>query len=158
MKIRGAYNSHMFCVPTRNFVGKCSLCPVKIRGVIKNMDIDKLIYECVGAAMQVYSHLGPGLLECVYEKALIHELKSRNLSTSSQNTVEFVYKGVTLDTSLRLDIIVEDTLIFELKAVDTLQPMHFKQLRTYMKLLNKPVGILVNFDVCDFSKGYKVLR
>lgn len=63
-----------------------------------------------------------------------------------------------MDTSLRLDVIVEDTFIFELKAVETLQPLHFKQLRTYMKLLNKPVGVLVNFDVCDFSKGYKVLR
>ena len=122
------------------------------------MTLDQLIYECVGAAMQVYTHLGPGLLESVYEKALVHELQLRGLSVHSQKQVDIVYKNLTIGSGLRLDVIVEDTIIIELKSVESLQPVHFKQLRTYMNLLNKPAGLLVNFDVSDFSKGYRVLR
>ena len=108
--------------------------------------------------MQVYTHLGPGLLESVYEKALVHELQLRGLSVHSQKQVDIVYKNLTIGSGLRLDVIVEDTIIIELKSVESLQPVHFKQLRTYMNLLNKPAGLLVNFDVSDFSKGYRVLR
>ena len=120
--------------------------------------IDNLIYECVGSAMQVYNHLGPGLLEGVYEKALVYELKLRNLSVQSQKAVDVVYKNEIISSDLRLDIIVENAVIIELKSVESLQPVHFKQLRTYMKLMDKPAGILINFDVSDFSKGYRVLR
>jgi GxxExxY protein len=122
------------------------------------MDIDKLIYECIGASMQVYNHLGPGLLESIYEKALIYELHQRNFTIESQVGVDIKYKGVVLGTDLRLDLIVEDKLIIELKSVEDLNPVHFKQLRTYMKLLNKPAGLLINFNVADFSNGYKVLK
>ena len=122
------------------------------------MTIDDIIYETIGAAMEVYNHLGPGLLESVYEKALIHELKLRGLKVSSQVPVEIVYKGETVGADLRLDIIVNDTLIIELKSVESLMPVHFKQVRTYMKLLDKPVGLLVNFDVSDFKNGYKVIK
>ena len=123
-----------------------------------NMDIDDLIYECIGAAMDVYNHLGPGLLESVYEKALAHELVLRNLEFQSQVPVKIEYKGVCVGSDLRLDIIVEDTIIIELKSVEKLMPVHFKQVRTYMKLLNKPAGILINFDVSDFKEGYKVIK
>ena len=122
------------------------------------MDVNKLIYEAIGASFEVYNALGPGLLESVYEKALIHELKLRGLNVSSQVPVEIVYKGETVGADLRLDIIVNDTLIIELKSVEALMPVHFKQVRTYMKLLDKPVGLLVNFDVSDFKNGYKVIK
>ena len=108
--------------------------------------------------MQVYNHLGPGLLESIYEKALIYELHQRNFTVESQVGVDIKYKGVVLCTDLRLDLIVEDKLIIELKSVEDLNPVHFKQLRTYMKLLNKPAGLLINFNVADFSNGYKVLK
>jgi GxxExxY protein len=122
------------------------------------MDVNKLIYDAIGASFEVYNALGPGLLESVYEKALIHELKLRGLKVSSQVPVEIVYKGEIVGADLRLDIIVEDILIIELKSVESLMPVHFKQVRTYMKLLDKPAGLLVNFDVSDFKNGYKVIK
>ena len=122
------------------------------------MEVNKLIYDAIGASFEVYNALGPGLLESVYEKALIHELRLRGLNVSSQVPVEIVYKGETVGADLRLDIIVNDTLIIELKSVEALMPVHFKQVRTYMKLLDKPVGLLVNFDVSDFKNGYKVIK
>ena len=122
------------------------------------MTIDKLIYEAIGACFEVYNALGPGLLESVYEKALMQELKLRGLNIKSQVPVEIIYKGVEVGADLRLDIRVDDTLIIELKSVEVLMPVHFKQVRTYMKLLNKPVGLLVNFDVSDFKQGYKVIK
>ena len=106
----------------------------------------------------MYNALGPGLLESVYEKALFQELKLRGLHTKSQVPVDIVYKGVSVGADLRLDLIVEDTLIIELKSVEALMPVHFKQVRTYMKLLEKPAGLLVNFDVSDFKQGYKVIK
>lgn len=122
------------------------------------MSIDNLIYESIGAAMEVYNHLGPGLLESIYEKAMIYELQSRGLKVSSQMPVEVKYKNVTLGSDLRLDILVEDKVIIELKSVETLTPVHFKQIRSYMKLLDIPAGILINFNVSDFRQGYKVIK
>lgn len=122
------------------------------------MTVDKLIYEAIGASFEVYNAFGPGLLESVYEKALIQELKLRGLKVASQVPVDLVYKGVSVGADLRLDVIVEDTLIIELKSVEALAPVHFKQVRTYMKLLGKPAGLLLNFDVSDFKQGYKVIK
>ncbi len=122
------------------------------------MNTDKLIYEVIGASMEVYNILGPGLLESVYEKALLYELQSRGLKVVSQLPVDIMYKGNIIGADLRLDILVNDTLIIELKSVESLLPVHFKQVRTYMKLLNKPVGLLVNFNVSDFKTGYKVIK
>ena len=82
----------------------------------------------------------------------------RGLHVASQVPVGIIYKGVTIGDDLRLDIIVEDLLIIELKSVEALAPVHFKQVRTYMKLLDKSVGLLVNFDVSDFKQGYKVIK
>ena len=122
------------------------------------MTTDKLIYEAIGACYEVYNALGPGLLESVYEKAMMQELRLRGLNVKSQVPVEIVYKGELVGADLRLDIILEDTLIIELKSVEALAPVHFKQVRTYMKLLDKPAGLLVNFDVSDFRQGYKVIK
>ena len=122
------------------------------------MSLDNLIYESIGAAMEVYNHLGPGLLESIYEKAMIYELQSRGLKVSSQMPVEVKYKNVILSSDLRLDILVEDKVIIELKSVETLMPVHFKQIRSYMKLLDISAGILINFNVSDFRQGYKVIK
>ncbi|MBO7228166.1 MAG: GxxExxY protein [Bacteroidales bacterium] len=122
------------------------------------MTQDKLIYEVIGASMEVYNVLGSGLLESVYEKALLYELKLRGLKVSSQIPVNIEYKGNVIGSDLRLDIIVEDILIVELKSVESLLPVHFKQIRTYMRLLNKSMGLLINFNVSDFKNGYKVIK
>ena len=122
------------------------------------MTQDKLIYEVIGASMEVYNVLGPGLLESVYEKALLYELKLRGLKVSSQIPVNIEYKGNVIGSDLRLDIIVEDILIVELKSVESLLSVHFKQIRNYVRLLNKPMGLLINFNVSDFKNGYKVIK
>jgi len=122
------------------------------------MDNDKLIYDAIGACFEVYNTLGPGLLESVYENALIQEFRLRGRKVESQVPIDIKYKGVSVGTDLRLDIIVENELVIELKSVEALMPVHFKQVRTYMKLLNKPQGLLVNFDVSDFKQGYKVIK
>ena len=122
------------------------------------MSIDNLIYKSVGAAMEVYNHLGPGLLESIYEKAMIYELQSKGLKVTSQTPVEIKYKNVTIGSDLRLDIFVEDKLIIELKSVEALLPVHFKQVRSYMKLLNVSAGVLINFNVSDFKQGYKIIK
>ena len=116
---------------------------------------DPLSYKVIGCAMEVYNVLGPGLLESAYEKALIHELQINGLSVSSQVPVEMQYKGVNLGEGLRLDLLVEDSLIVELKSIDELKPVHYKQLLTYLKLTDKRIGLLINFNVNDFRDGIK---
>lgn len=116
---------------------------------------DPLSYKVIGCAMEVYNVLGPGLLEGVYEKALIHELQLNGLSVASQVPVEMSYKGVNLGEGLRLDLLVEDAIVIELKSVEELKPVHYKQLLTYLKLMDKRVGLLINFNVYDFREGIK---
>ncbi|MBO5084343.1 MAG: GxxExxY protein [Bacteroidaceae bacterium] len=116
---------------------------------------DPLSYKIIGCAMEVYNALGPGLLEAAYEKALIHELELNGLSVASQVPVEMNYKGVNLGEGLRLDLLVEDSIIIELKSVEELKPVHYKQLLTYLKLMDKRIGLLINFNVYDFREGIK---
>ena len=120
--------------------------------------LSKMLYELRGAAMEVYNTLGPGLLESVYEKALLYELQLRGLYATSQVPVDIIYKGHIVGNDLRVDILVEDTVVIELKSLEELQKVHYKQLRTYMQLLNKPVGLLINFGEGDFSKGMIILE
>ncbi len=119
------------------------------------IDIEDLIYEVRGAAMEVYNYFGPGLLESVYEKALVRELELRGLEVQTQLPVPIVYKGAVVGDELRMDILVEDELIVELKSVEEFKPVYYKQLRTYLKLLNKEVGLLINFGEYDFKKGMR---
>ena len=116
---------------------------------------DPLSYKIIGCAMEVYNTLGSGLLEAAYEKALIHELELNGLSVASQVPVEMNYKGVNLGEGLRLDLLVEDSIIIELKSVEELKPVHYKQLLTYLKLMDKRIGLLINFNVYDFREGIK---
>ena len=114
---------------------------------------EDLSYEVRGAAMEVYNTLGPGLLESVYEKALIHELGLRGIQVESQVPVKIMYKDAVVGDDLRIDLLVDDTFILELKSVEELKKVHYKQLRTYLQLLNKPLGWLSNFGEGDFSQG-----
>ena len=114
----------------------------------------ELSYHIRGAAMEVYNTLGPGLLESVYHKALIRELESRGLNVESEVPVAVYYKGERMDEdALRLDIVVEDKVVLELKSVEALLPIHFKQLRTYLRLYEKELGWLINFGAYDFNDG-----
>lgn len=119
------------------------------------IDIEELIYEVRGAAMEVYNYFGPGLLESVYEKTLVRELKLRGLEVQTQLPVPIIYKDAVVGDELRIDILVEGELIVELKSVEEFKPVYYKQLRTYLKLLNKDVGLLINFGEYDFKKGMR---
>ena len=114
-----------------------------------------LSYQVIGCALEVYKILGPGLLESVYEKALMHELSQKGLTVKAQVGVEMNYKGVNVGDGLRLDLLVNDELIVELKSVEELKPIHYKQLLTYLKLMDKRVGLLINFNVNDLTDGIK---
>ncbi len=103
--------------------------------------------------MEVYNHFGPGLLESLYEKALMIELQMRDIKVESQIPIKVAYKGVPITGDYRLDLLVEDTIILELKSVSELNALHYKQLRSYLKLMNKPLGWLINFNEDDFTHG-----
>ena len=114
-----------------------------------------LTYKIIGCAMEVYKTLGPGLLESVYEQALIYELELNGLDVKSQVAVDVVYKGKLICPDLRVDLLVDDTIIVELKSVEELKPVHHKQILTYLRLMNKRVGLLINFNVPDLKDGIK---
>ena len=118
----------------------------------------ELSYQIRGAAMEVYNTLGPGLLESIYHKAMIYELQSRGLSVKSEVPVEVYYKGVLIENSLRLDLLVNDQIIVELKSVEDIQPIHYKQLKTYLKLFKKELGWLINFGAYDFNEGLRSVK
>ena len=119
------------------------------------MTENQISYQTRGAIFDVYNELGPGLLESVYEEAMVFELKKRGLSIQRQLEVPILYKGEKLSTDLRLDLLVEDSVIVELKSVSELQDVHYKQLLTYLKLTKKKLGILVNFNTDDIQYDIK---
>ena len=110
------------------------------------MTVNEITFEIRGAIYDVYKELGPGLLESVYEEALCFELEQRGLKVERQLQVPIIYKGNVLKTELRLDVLVEDKVIVELKSVEEMKKVFAKQLLTYLRLMNKEVGLLVNFN------------
>ena len=118
-----------------------------------NMTNNELTYEIRGAIFDVYNELGPGLLESVYEEALVFELKERGLKVERQIEVPIRYKGNELKTPLRLDLLIENMIIVELKSVEEMKPVFAKQLLTYLRLLDKRVGLLVNFSSNNIREG-----
>lgn len=119
------------------------------------LDKNTLSYKVIGCAMEVHNVLGPGLLESVYEKALVQELREKGLSVQTQMEVQVNYKGVNIGEGLRLDLLINDELIVELKSVEEFKPVHYKQLLTYLKLMNKRVGLLINFNTDNLRDGIK---
>ena len=110
------------------------------------MTDNDITYQIRGAIYEVYAALGPGLLESVYEEALVYELQKHGLKVERQKEVPIHYDGKVLKTPLRLDLLVEDRVVVELKSVKELQDVFFKQTRTYLRLLDLKVGLLVNFN------------
>ena len=110
------------------------------------MTTNEITYEIRGAIYDVYKELGPGLLESVYEEALCFELEKRGLSVERQKQVPIIYKGNVLKTELRLDLLVDNKVIVELKSVEEMKKVFAQQLLTYLRLMEKKVGLLVNFN------------
>lgn len=122
------------------------------------MDFDEIKYQVRGAAIEVYNFFGPGLLESVYEKAMIHELRLRGMKVQSQVNIPILYKGAPVGDNLRIDLLVEDELIVELKSVEEINNVYYKQLRTYLKLMKKKEGLLINFGEYDFKEGLRRVK
>ncbi len=116
-----------------------------------------MTWEVIGAAIEVHKRLGPGLMESVYEACLCRELQLCEISYERQKSLPIEYKGELLDCGYRLDLVVEERLIVELKSCDILQPIHEAQLLTYLKLANKKIGLLINFNVPVLKDGIKRL-
>ena len=119
------------------------------------MILSDVTYQIRGAIYNVYNELGPGLLESVYEEALVCELEMRGIAVERQVDVPIMYKGKILASPLRLDLLVEGQVIVELKSIKELQDVHFKQLLTYCKLADKQLGILVNFNTSDIVNSIR---
>ena len=118
-------------------------------------DVTQLSYEITGCAIKVHKALGPGLLESVYEKCLKYELIQNGYEVQQQLLVPVSYGNITMDTDLRLDLLVNDCVVVELKAIENILPVHEAQLLTYMKLLQKPQGLLINFFTDNITKSMK---
>ena len=114
---------------------------------------EELTEKIIGAAIEVHKTIGPGLFESVYEECLCQEMSLRGLKFQRQMLVPVIYKGVEIDCKYRLDLLVEDLVVLELKTVDRVLPIHEAQLLTYMRLLSKPVGLIINFKVPALRHG-----
>jgi len=124
--------------------------------VVTRKYIDDLTYKIIGAAIEVHKNLGPGLMENVYNKCLRQEFTLRGLSYSSELTIPILYKGIEVNTVLRCDFLIENLIVLDSKTVDLIAPVHEAQVLTYMKLLEKPKGILINFYCSNiFKEGQK---
>ena len=118
---------------------------------------DPLSEQIIGACIEIHRCLGPGLLESAYAECLCHELSLRGISFRRQVPVPVQYKGVSLDCCYRLDVLVDERIIVEIKAVDRLSALHEAQLLTYLKLTDREVGLLVNFNVALLKQGLRRL-
>jgi GxxExxY protein len=124
--------------------------------VVTKSYLNNLSYRIIGCAIEVHKQLGPGLLESVYHECLKKEFFLKKINAISQLLVPVTYKGLTLNTDYRLDFLVEDQIVVELKAMDGILPVHEAQLLTYMKLLSKPKGIIINFNCSNLvTEGTK---
>ncbi|SNR68294.1 GxxExxY protein [Flavobacterium sp. ov086] len=119
------------------------------------MTENEISYVARGAIFKVYNNLGPGLFESVYESALFYELTKANLEVQKQIEIIIPYEEIILDPAFRIDLLVEDKVIIELKSVEDLAPIHYKQLSTYLRLTNKKLGLLVNFNTLNILDDIK---
>jgi GxxExxY protein len=122
------------------------------------LEINDLTYQIRGAIFKVQKALGPGLLESVYEAVLVYELQQIGLKVRTQVGIPVIYENVKLELGFRLDILVEETVIIEIKSVETLLDVHKKQLLTYLKLADKKLGILVNFNAAVLVDKESIIR
>jgi len=122
-------------------------------GKYNNENISQLTEKVIGAAIEVHKHLGPGLLESAYEQCLAYEMSKRGIVFKKQVEVPVAYKEVLIDCAYRMDIVVEDLLVLELKAIESALPIHKAQLLTYMRLAKLQYGLLINFNVRVLKNG-----
>lgn len=115
-------------------------------------EVTDLSYKIVGLAIKVHKELGPGLLESVYEKCLKYELEKNGYEVKQQFAVELKYDELVFDSNLRVDLLVNDCVVVELKSVEQLLPVHEAQLLTFMKILKRPQGLLINFNTTNITK------
>lgn len=119
------------------------------------MEINQITGVVITAAMKVHSALGPGLLESAYEACLIYEIRKNNLDVKSQFPLPVLYEGIRIDAGYKIDLLVEDTVVVELKTVERILPVHQAQLLSYLRLANKRAGLLINFHVARLRDGIK---
>ena len=119
------------------------------------MELNEITNMVIGAAMKIHSAIGPGVLESVYRKCLQHELSKLGLSVQTEVKLPVLYDGLVLESGYRLDLLVQNQVVIELKCVDALLPIHKAQLLTYLRLANKPVGLLLNFHVVHMRDGIR---
>ncbi|WP_026704571.1 GxxExxY protein [Flavobacterium soli] len=118
-------------------------------------EVTQLSYEITGLAIKVHKILGPGLLESVYERCLQYELESNGYDVKQQLIVKVNYEDIEFETDMKIDLLVNDCVVVELKTVESILPIHEAQLLTYMKLLRKPQGLLINFFTTNITKSMK---
>jgi GxxExxY protein len=123
------------------------------KGRKKNMNENSLSNKIIGSAIELHKKLGPGLLESAYENALAFDLKEIGLDVKQQIAMPFIYREIKLDIGYRLDLLIEDKVIVEIKSVESLAPVHFAQLLTYLKLSNLKLGLLINFNTKLLKDG-----
>jgi GxxExxY protein len=120
---------------------------------MQTLNLNDISYLIIQAAIEVHRALGPGLLESVYRACLMYELRQRQLTFVSEHLVPLCYKGVILDGAYRLDLLVEDQIVVEVKAIEVVLPVHEAQLLSYLRLMDKPLGLLINFNVPLLTDG-----
>jgi GxxExxY protein len=120
--------------------------------IVTENELSKIVFDC---ALKVHQNLGPGLLESAYEECLFYELRKTGVEVQKQKALPLIYNDVKLDIGYRIDIIIENKLILEIKSVETLNDVHFAQLLTYLKLTNCKLGMLINFNVDLIKNGIK---
>lgn len=125
--------------------------------IMTKKEITQLSYEIVGCAIKVHKQLGPGLLESVYQKCMYYELRKNGFHVNQQLAVPIVYDKLYIETDLRLDLLVNDCIVVELKATEILHPVYEAQVLSYMRLLEKPQGLLINFFTDNITKPFKPL-
>jgi GxxExxY protein len=119
------------------------------------MEINQITEKIIGCAINVHRCLGPGLLESAYEECMVFELKNAGFKTERQKPVPVIYKDIKLECGYRIDILVENTVIIELKTADAFNPVHEAQIMTYLKFADKNIGLLINFNVTLLKNGVK---
>ena len=120
--------------------------------------LNEIVYAIIGAVIEVHKELEPGLLESIYEKCIVHVLRQKGMMVASQQKVPVMFQGIELDCDLRFDLLVENEIIVEIKAIDNILPVHQAQLLTYLKLLDKAKGILINFNCTNiYKEGQKTM-
>ena len=114
---------------------------------------NELSFKIIGVALEMHKNLGPGLLESTYENALAYDLRSAGLEVKQQHPMPFIYKEIKMDVGYRIDLLVENLIILEIKSVENLAPVHYAQLLTYLKLSDRKLGLLINFNCKLLKEG-----